>query len=56
MDAAWQIFQEKNRGSLEPGKFGDLVILADNPLERPESIRDIDVLETIVGGRTVYQK
>ncbi|MFH2129753.1 MAG: amidohydrolase [bacterium] len=56
IDAAWQIFQEENRGSLEPGKFGDLVILADNPLERPESIRDIEVLETIVGGRTVYQK
>lgn len=53
-DAAWQIFQEDVKGSLEPGKFGDLVILSDNPLDRPETIREIKVLQTIVGGRTVY--
>ncbi len=56
IDAAWQIFQEKNRGSLEPGKFGDLVVLSDNPLENAETIRDIDVLETFVGGKSVYKR
>ena len=43
------------------GKTGELVtlefdskILADNPLDRPETMDDITVLETIVGGNTVY--
>jgi predicted amidohydrolase YtcJ len=56
IDAAWQIFQEKNRGSLEIGKYADMVILSDNPLQNPSSINTIDVMETIVGGETVYRK
>ncbi len=56
INAAWQIFQEDNRGSLEVGKFGDLVVLSDNPLDKPESIRDMEVLETVVGGKTVFKK
>jgi predicted amidohydrolase YtcJ len=55
IDAAWQIFQEDNRGSVEVGKYADLVVLSDNPLQQPETIKDIDVLETIVGGRTIYK-
>jgi len=54
IDAAWQDFQENNRGSIEPGKYADLVVLSGNPLDNPEGIRDIKVLETIVGGKTVY--
>jgi hypothetical protein len=56
IDAAWQVFQEDNRGSLEPGKWADLVLLSGDPLADPQRIRDIDVLETIVGGRTIYQR
>ncbi len=54
IDAAWQVFQENNRGSIEKGKFADLVLLSSNPLENPQSIRQIEVLETIVAGVTVY--
>jgi predicted amidohydrolase YtcJ len=54
IDAAWQSFLEEDRGSLEAGKRADLVILADNPLDRPETMDDITVLETIVDGNTVY--
>ena len=56
IDAAWQVFQEGNRGSIEIGKNADLVVLSDNPLKQPETIKDIEVFETIVGGRTIYEK
>ena len=56
IDAAWQVFQEDNRGSLETGKYADLVVLSDNPLNRPKTIKDIQVLETIVGGKTTFKK
>lgn len=55
IDAAWQVFQEKNRGSIEPGKFADLVVLSENPLLQPQAIRQLRVEETIVGGKTVFQ-
>jgi predicted amidohydrolase YtcJ len=56
IDAAWQIFQEDNRGSIEAGKLADFVVLAENPLEHPTRIREIAVESTIVGGRTIYQR
>ena len=52
---AWQNFQENAKGSIEPGKLADLVVLDANPLEvDPAALRNIGILETIVGGKTVY--
>lgn len=56
IDAAWQVFQEDNRGSLEPGKYADLVILSGNPLDDPMGMRDLQVERTLIGGATVYQQ
>ncbi len=55
IDAAWQVFHEGDRGSIEVGKYADLVVLEQNPLEHPRTIREIRVRETIVGGRTIFR-
>jgi len=55
IDAAWQVFQEHERGSIETGKRADFAILSDNPLGDPGAIRDIRVEETVVLGKTRYR-
>ena len=43
------------KGSIEPGKLADMVVISDDILRIPPSaIRDLKVLKTIVGGRVVY--
>ncbi|MGL3805455.1 amidohydrolase [Paeniglutamicibacter sp. R2-26] len=49
--AAYMLKMDHEVGSLEAGKFADLAVLAEDPLEVPEhSIGDIHVLGTVVGG------
>src|SRR5205814_1850096 len=56
LTAAYAAGQEKERGSLEPGKLADLVVLSRDilaPAER-DHIAETAVLLTVVGGRVVY--
>ncbi|MBM3274959.1 MAG: amidohydrolase [Alphaproteobacteria bacterium] len=54
---AYQHFEEKTKGSLEPGKLADMVILSDKPLTiDPTKINTIQVMETIKEGKTVYKR
>ena len=54
--AAHQYFEEEIKGTLEPGKLADLVILSDNPLKiDPMSIKEIVIEETIKEGITIYR-
>ena len=54
-DTAWQNFEEDRKGTLEAGKLADLVVLSDDPLAvDPMKIRDIQVLETIKEGKSIY--
>jgi predicted amidohydrolase YtcJ len=54
-DAAYAGFEEKNTGSIVPGKLADLVVLSRNLLEIPaKEILNTEVVYTVVGGRVVY--
>jgi len=54
---AEQFGEQATKGSLEPGKLADLVILSDNPLTiDPTKLNTIVVLETIKEGNTVFQR
>ncbi|MFC3550852.1 amidohydrolase [Lysobacter cavernae] len=54
---AEQFGEQAAKGSFEPGKLADMVILSDNPLTiDPTSINKIVVLETIKEGKTVYKR
>ena len=57
INAAYQYFEENEKGSLRAGKRADLVILSANPLTvAPDDLRSIEVLETIKDGETLFAK
>jgi predicted amidohydrolase YtcJ len=56
INAAYEYREENSKGSLEPGKLADLVILDKNPLKvSPMTIKDIHVVETIKEGKSIYK-
>jgi predicted amidohydrolase YtcJ len=56
LNGAWASFEEQDKGSLEPGKLADLVVLGRDPLaEDPQTLVTIPVERTLVGGRWVYE-
>jgi hypothetical protein len=53
--AAYQHYEEANRGSIEVGKLADFVVLDANPLKvKPGTLADLKVMETVKEGKSIY--
>lgn len=57
INGAYASFEERTKGSLEPGKLADLIVLDRNlTAAGPEEVRDALVLLTMVGGEVVHER
>ncbi|MFB3828320.1 MAG: amidohydrolase [Bryobacteraceae bacterium] len=57
MNNAWLTFEEKEKGSLEPGKLADLIVIDRDILRCPvDDVKDTQVERTYLGGKLVYQR
>lgn len=56
MHGAYASHEEGVKGSITSGKLGDFVFLAESPYDvDPDRIKDIQIVRTAIGGRTVYE-
>jgi predicted amidohydrolase YtcJ len=57
MGSAYAEFQEKEKGSITPGKLADMVLLSDDIFQlNPQKIPDVRVDMTMVGGKVVWSR
>jgi len=55
-NGAWASFDEHRKGTLEPGRYADLVVLGRDPFAEDHStLRTIPIERTMAGGRWVYE-
>lgn len=56
INGAYASYEERLKGSLEPGKLADLVVLGQDPTEvDPMTLIDIPIVRTMIGGRFVFE-
>lgn len=54
-NGAWLSFEEESKGSLEPGKLADFIVLEQDPLTMPaEALLGLTVNRTYLGGKRVF--
>jgi predicted amidohydrolase YtcJ len=57
INGAYNSHEEAIKGSIIPGKLADFVVLAEDPhTVGKDKIKDIEIVQTVTGGSTVYQK
>jgi predicted amidohydrolase YtcJ len=55
LGGAYASFEEDRKGSIAAGKLADFVVLSDDPTRvKPDTIKDIQVELTVIGGRIVF--
>jgi predicted amidohydrolase YtcJ len=55
MGSAYAEFQDKEKGSITPGKLADMVLLSDDIFAVPPArIRDVKVTKTWLGGKLIW--
>jgi predicted amidohydrolase YtcJ len=56
LNGAYNSHEENIKGSITAGKLADYVVLAEDPYSIPvDKIKDIKIVRTVVGGKTVYE-
>jgi predicted amidohydrolase YtcJ len=56
INGAFNSHEESIKGSIAPGKLADFVVLSDDIFTMaPDKIKDVEIVRTVVGGKTVYQ-
>jgi predicted amidohydrolase YtcJ len=54
---AYASFEEGVKGSISPGKLADIAVLSNDPTRVPlESLKDIEVLMTVIDGQVVWER
>ncbi|MBS1829779.1 MAG: amidohydrolase [Acidobacteria bacterium] len=57
LNSAYLSFEEDRKGSIEPGKLADMVVISDDFLNCPiERLKNIEALTTIVDGKVVFTR
>jgi predicted amidohydrolase YtcJ len=57
LEGAWVLGAENDLGSIEVGKYADMILLDQNLFDiEAEQINDTQVLQTILGGEIVYDR
>jgi predicted amidohydrolase YtcJ len=57
INGAYASYEEAVKGSISVGKYADFVVLDKDPHEvDPDRLKDIQIMRTVVGGKTVYAR